>query len=106
MCSFPPDNPICVICALRRQETAASLTCVLSKLVHGLQVDDVRRELGVHLPQDDGASGVPLQHILDVVAHRCAVGPPAPMFVQPLPNHHSGQVLRRVPQPVDGHQQP
>lgn len=74
--------------------------------MHGLQVDDVRRELAIHLPQDYTSPGIPLQHILNMVANRCTVGPPAPMFVQPLPDHHPGHVLRGVPQAIDGHQQP
>lgn len=74
--------------------------------MHGLQVDDVRRELAIHLPQDYTSPGIPLQHILNMVANRGTVGPPAPMFVQPLPDHHPGHVLRGVPQAIDGHQQP
>lgn len=87
------------------EETATSLTCVLSKLVHRLQVDDVRRELGIHLPQNNSTSGIPLQYVLNMVANRCTVGPPASVFVQPFPDHHPGQVLRGVAQPIDGHQQ-
>lgn len=82
------------------------LTCVLSKLVHGLQVNDVRRELSIHLPQDHSPPSVPFQYVLDVVADSRTVGPPSPVFIQPLPDHHPGQVLRWVPQPIDGHQQP
>lgn len=89
-----------------REENFSSLTCVLSELVHGLQVDDVRGELAIHLPQHHTSPGIPLQYVLNMVTNSCGVGPPAPVFVQPLPDHHPGQVLRRVPQPVDGHQQP
>lgn len=83
-----------------------SFTCILSKLVHRLQINDVGRELAVHLPQHHAAPGVPLQHVLDMVANRCAVRPPTAVLVQPLPDYHPGHVLRGVPQPVDGHQQP
>jgi len=93
-----PDSP--------HHLSSASLTCVLSKLVHGLQVDDVWRERGIHLAQHYSSPDVPLQYILNMVANRCAVGPPSPMFILPLPDHHPGQVLRGVPQPVAGRQQP
>lgn len=83
-----------------------SLTCVLSKLVHGLQINDVRRELAIHLPQHHTSPGIPLQHILNMVADGRAVGPPAPVFVQPLPDHHPSHVLRGVAQTTDGHHQP
>lgn len=83
-----------------------SFTCILSKLVHRLQINDVRRELAVHLPQHHASPGVPLQHILNMVANRCAVRSPTTVLVQPLPDYHPGHVLRGVPQPVDGHQQP
>lgn len=83
-----------------------SFTCVLSKLVHRLQINDVRRELAVHLPQHHASPGVPLQHILNMVANRRAVRSPTAVLVQPLPDYHPGHVLRGVPQPVDGHQQP
>lgn len=82
------------------------LTCVLSELVHGLQVYDVRGKLGIHLSKDHSPPRIPLQYVLYVVASCHVVGPPAPMFIQPLPHHHPGQVLRRVPQPVDRHQHP
>lgn len=81
-----------------------SPTCVLSELVHGLQVDDVRRELAIHLPQSDTPPGIPLQHILNMMTNRRTVGPPAPMLVKPLPDHHPGHVLRGVPQPIDRQQ--
>lgn len=44
------------------------LTRVLPELVHGLEVDDVGRQLDVDLAQHHAATGVLLQHILDVVA--------------------------------------
>jgi hypothetical protein len=79
------------------------LTCVLPKLVHGLQVDDVGDQLGVHLPQDHRATGVFLEHVFDVVAHGGRVGPPAAVFIQPLPHHHPSHVLRREAQAVPRH---
>lgn len=82
-----------------------SLTCVLTKLVHGLQINDVRRELAVHLPQDNAPPGIPLQHIFNMVTNRCTVWPPAPVFIQPLPDHHPGHILRGVSQAIHGHQQ-
>lgn len=60
---------------------ASLLTCVLAKLVHGLQVNDVGHQLGVHLPQDHGTAGVLLEHILDVVAHSGRVRPPAAVLI-------------------------
>lgn len=82
------------------------LTCVLSKLVHRLQVDDVRRKLSINLSQDHTPPSIPLQNILYVVTNRRTVRPPAPMFVQPFPDHHPGHTLWGVPHPVHGHQQP
>lgn len=37
------------VLSLASVSSVHTLTCVLSKLVHGLQVDDVRRELSIHL---------------------------------------------------------
>lgn len=82
---------------------ASPLTCVLAKLVHGLQVDDVGHQLGIHLPQHHGTAGILLEHVLDVVAHGGRVRPPAAVLVQPLPHHHPGHILRWEAQPRDGH---
>lgn len=107
--SAPSGWLLAIFKALNLQDlcfTRDFLTCILSKLVHRLQINDVGRELAVHLSQDHAPPGVPLLHVLDVVANGGAVRSPAPVLVQPLPDHHPGHVLRRVPQPVDGHQQP
>lgn len=69
-----------------------SLTCVLSELVHGLQVYDVRRESAVHLAEDHAPSaGVAAPDgRLYLVGDGGAVGPPPAVFVQPFPHHHGG----------------
>lgn len=82
------------------------LTRVLPELVHGLEVDDVGRQLDVDLAQHYAATGVLLQHVLDVVADGSRVGPPAPVLVQPLPHHHTGQVLGGKTQATGGQHGP
>lgn len=66
------------------------LTCVLSKLVHGLEIYDVRREPTVHLAEDHAPStGVAAPDgRLYLVRDGRAVGPPPAVFVQPFPHHH------------------
>ncbi len=72
------------------------LTCVLSELMHGLQVYDVGCELRIHLPQYDGPSCVSLQDVFNVMTNGGAVWPPAAVFIHPFPNHHPSHALRRV----------
>lgn len=83
-----------------------TLTRVLPELMHGLEVNDVGCQLDIDLSQHHAATGVLLQHVLDVVAHGGRVGPPAPMLVQPLPHHHAGQVLGGEPQAPRGQHGP
>lgn len=66
------------------------LTCVLSELVHGLEIYDVRREPAVHLAEDHAPSaGVAAPDgRLYLVGDGGAVGPPPAVFVQPFPHHH------------------
>lgn len=68
------------------------LTCVLSKLVHGLEVYDVGREPAVHLAEDHASSpGVAAPNgRLDLMGDGRAVWPPPAVFVQPFPHHHGG----------------
>lgn len=68
------------------------LTCVLSELVHGLEIYDVRREPAVHLAEDHAPSaGVAAPDgRLYLVGDCGAVGPPPAVFVQPFPHHHGG----------------
>ena len=82
------------------------LTRVLPELVHGLEVNDVGRQLDVDLAQHHAATGVLLQHVLDVVADGGRVGPPAPVLIQPLPHHHAGQVLGGEAQATGGQHGP
>lgn len=65
------------------------LTCVLTELVHGMQIDDVGREARVHLAEDHATTaGVAPDDCLDVMTDSRAVGPPATVLVQPFPYHH------------------
>ena len=66
------------------------LTCVLSELVHRLEVYDVGREPVVHLAEDHAPSaGVAAPYgRLYLVGDGGAVGPPPAVFVQPFPHHH------------------
>ena len=68
----------------------ACLTRVLSELVHGLEIYDVRRESAVHLAEDHAPSaGVATPDgRLYLMGDGGAVGPPPAVFVQPFPNHH------------------
>lgn len=67
------------------------LTCVLSELVHGMQIDDVGREARVHLAEDDTTTArVAPDDCLDVMTDSRAVGPPASVLVQPFPYHYGG----------------
>lgn len=68
------------------------LTCVLSELVHGLEIYDVRREPAVHLAEDHAPSArvAAPNGRLYLVGDGGAVGPPPAVFVQPFPNHHGG----------------
>lgn len=67
-------------------------TCVLSELVHGLEVYDVGREPAVHLAEDHASSsGVAAPNgRLYLVRDGRAVWPPPAVFVQPFPHHHGG----------------
>lgn len=70
---------------------APCLTCVLSKLVHGLEVYDVGRQAVVDLTQNNAATpGIVPYHCLNVVAHGWAVRPPPSVLVEPFPDDHSG----------------
>lgn len=75
---------------LNHNTTSPCLTCVLSELVHGLEVYDVRREPAVHLAEDHAPSaGVAAPDgRLYLVGDGGAVGPPPAVFVQPFPHHH------------------
>lgn len=67
------------------------LTCVLSELVHGMQINDVGREARVHLAEDNTTTArVAPDDCLDVMTDSRAVGPPASVLVQPFPYHHGG----------------
>lgn len=68
------------------------LTCILSELVHGLEVDDVGREPAVRLAERHAPSAVVAapDGRLDVVGHGGAVGPPPAVLVHPFPHHHGG----------------
>lgn len=81
-------------------------TCILTKLMHGLKVNDVWGELGIHLPQDHAPAGILFQDILDVVADCRCVGPPAPVFIQPLPHHHACNIVGRKAQSIGQDQSP
>lgn len=65
---------------------------VLSELVHGLEIYDVRRESAVHLAEDHAPSaGVAAPNgRLYLMGDGGAVGPPPAVFVQPFPHHHGG----------------
>lgn len=60
--------------------------------MHGLEVDDVRREPAVDLAEDHAPSaGVAAPDgRLDLVGDGGAVGPPPAVLVEPFPHHHSG----------------
>lgn len=60
--------------------------------MHGLEVDDVRREPAVHLAEDHAASAgvAAADSRLYLVGDRGAVGPPPAVLVQPFPHHHGG----------------
>lgn len=76
---------------------AACLTCILPKLVHGLEVYYVGREPAVHLAEDHAPSaGVAAPNgRLYLVRDGRAVWPPSAVFVQPFPHNH-GRGLEHV----------
>lgn len=86
-----PIHPRCILSlSLYRPKQLPCLTRVLSELVHGLEIDDVRRQTTVHLAEDHAPSaGVAAPDgRLYLVGHHRAVRPPTAVFVQPFPHHH------------------
>lgn len=67
------------------------LTCVLSELVHGLEVNNVGCQSAVHLAQDHAAStGVAASNGgLDLVGHGSTVRTPPTVLIEPFPHHDS-----------------